>query len=97
MTMNYKGRVVGPFSCRQHTLGLPCEEASVDLLPQKDASLPAALRTLGHLPGLRVYIVCDCRQHRPQKGGICVANHTSPIDVLILTTDGCYAMVRTAH
>lgn len=38
----------------------------------------------------------NCRQYRPQKGGICVANHTSPIDVLILTTDGCYAMVRAA-
>lgn len=42
-------------------------------------------------------IVCNRRQYRPQKGGICVANHTSPIDVLILTTDGCYAMVRAAQ
>ena len=47
--------------------------------------------------GLVLTIICNCRQYRPQKGGICVANHTSPIDVLILTTDGCYAMVRTAH
>uniref|UniRef100_A0A4X1TQC1 Glycerol-3-phosphate acyltransferase 3 n=2 Tax=Sus scrofa TaxID=9823 RepID=A0A4X1TQC1_PIG len=39
----------------------------------------------------------DNRQYRPQKGGICVANHTSPIDVLILTTDGCYAMVGQVH
>uniref|UniRef100_A0A2K6F4B0 Glycerol-3-phosphate acyltransferase 3 n=1 Tax=Propithecus coquereli TaxID=379532 RepID=A0A2K6F4B0_PROCO len=39
----------------------------------------------------------DSRQYRPQKGGICVANHTSPIDVLILTTDGCYAMVGQVH
>ena len=37
------------------------------------------------------------KQYRPQKGGICVANHTSPIDVLILATDGCYAMVGIAH
>ncbi|OWK13646.1 hypothetical protein Celaphus_00017328 [Cervus elaphus hippelaphus] len=37
------------------------------------------------------------RQYRPQKGGICVANHTSPIDVLILTTDGCYTMVGQVH
>ncbi|XP_027241624.1 glycerol-3-phosphate acyltransferase 3 isoform X2 [Cricetulus griseus] len=37
------------------------------------------------------------KQYRPQKGGICVANHTSPIDVLILTTDGCYAMVGQVH
>ncbi|XP_068025585.1 glycerol-3-phosphate acyltransferase 3-like isoform X1 [Melanerpes formicivorus] len=37
------------------------------------------------------------RQHRPQKGGICVANHTSPIDAIILTNDGCYAMVGQVH
>uniref|UniRef100_A0A8C8RGK8 Glycerol-3-phosphate acyltransferase 3 n=1 Tax=Pelusios castaneus TaxID=367368 RepID=A0A8C8RGK8_9SAUR len=37
------------------------------------------------------------KENRPQKGGICVANHTSPIDVLILTNDGCYAMVGQAH
>ncbi len=24
---------------------------------------------------------------------LCVANHTSPIDVIILASDGCYAMV----
>ncbi|XP_004703465.1 glycerol-3-phosphate acyltransferase 3 [Echinops telfairi] len=37
------------------------------------------------------------RQYRPQKGGICVANHTSPIDVLILAVDGRYAMVGQVH
>ncbi|EMP30387.1 Glycerol-3-phosphate acyltransferase 3 [Chelonia mydas] len=39
----------------------------------------------------------NSRENRPQKGGICVANHTSPIDVLILTNDECYAMVGQAH
>lgn len=33
------------------------------------------------------------RENRPRKGGICVANHTSPIDIVILCNDGCYAMV----
>lgn len=33
------------------------------------------------------------RENKPQKGGICVANHTSPIDIVILANDGCYAMV----
>lgn len=33
------------------------------------------------------------RQNRPKRGGICVANHTSPIDIVILANDGCYAMV----
>lgn len=36
---------------------------------------------------------CFFRQNRPKRGGICVANHTSPIDVVILANDGCYAMV----
>lgn len=36
------------------------------------------------------------RENKPQKGGICVANHTSPIDVVILANDGCYAMVSIA-
>lgn len=35
------------------------------------------------------------RENRPRKGGICVANHTSPIDILILCNDGGYAMVHT--
>ena len=35
-------------------------------------------------------------ENKPKNGGICVANHTSPIDVIILASDGCYAMVTTA-
>ena len=42
-----------------------------------------------------VELLCFCRENRPQKGGICVANHTTPIDVVILANDGCYAMVST--
>lgn len=41
--------------------------------------------------------MCVCvsfSENKPKNGGICVANHTSPIDVLILASDGCYAMVR---
>uniref|UniRef100_A0A8C3F5Y4 Glycerol-3-phosphate acyltransferase 4 n=1 Tax=Chrysemys picta bellii TaxID=8478 RepID=A0A8C3F5Y4_CHRPI len=37
------------------------------------------------------------RENRPQNGGICVANHTSPIDVIILASDGYYAMVGQIH
>ncbi|XP_067340743.1 glycerol-3-phosphate acyltransferase 3 isoform X2 [Channa argus] len=37
------------------------------------------------------------RENKPQKGGICVANHTTPIDVVILANDGCYAMVGQIH
>ncbi|KAG8447139.1 hypothetical protein GDO86_014555 [Hymenochirus boettgeri] len=37
------------------------------------------------------------KENRPKKGGVCVANHTSPIDVIILANDGCYAMVGQVH
>uniref|UniRef100_A0A669PVE1 Phospholipid/glycerol acyltransferase domain-containing protein n=1 Tax=Phasianus colchicus TaxID=9054 RepID=A0A669PVE1_PHACC len=40
---------------------------------------------------------CCYRENRPQKGGICVANHTSPLDVLILASDGCYSLVGQVH
>ena len=33
-------------------------------------------------------------ENRP-KGGICVANHTSPIDVCMLASDTAYALVYT--
>uniref|UniRef100_A0A0N5C687 PlsC domain-containing protein n=1 Tax=Strongyloides papillosus TaxID=174720 RepID=A0A0N5C687_STREA len=32
-------------------------------------------------------------QNKAKGGGICVANHTSPIDVMILSCDNCYAMI----
>lgn len=32
-------------------------------------------------------------QNRPVDSGICVANHTSPIDVLVLMQDNCYSLV----
>lgn len=37
------------------------------------------------------------RQYRAKKGDICVANHTSPIDVLVLACDNCYALVGQRH
>lgn len=36
-------------------------------------------------------------ENKPRNGGICVANHTSPIDVIILASDGYYAMVGQIH
>ncbi|KAM9338520.1 glycerol-3-phosphate acyltransferase 3 [Symphorus nematophorus] len=47
--------------------------------------------------GLSATIHYHNRENKPQKGGICVANHTSPIDVVILANDGCYAMVGQIH
>lgn len=32
-------------------------------------------------------------EYRPARGSVCVANHTTPCDVLILSTDNCYSLV----
>eukprot|EP00057_Strongylocentrotus_purpuratus_P011727 XP_011666201.1 PREDICTED: glycerol-3-phosphate acyltransferase 3-like [Strongylocentrotus purpuratus] len=37
------------------------------------------------------------KDNRAKGGGICVANHTSPIDVLILSSDNCYAFIGQKH
>jgi len=37
------------------------------------------------------------RENIAKPGGICVANHTSPIDVMILSCDNCYALVGQKH
>lgn len=37
------------------------------------------------------------QQYRAKKGDICVANHTSPIDVVVLACDNCYALVGQRH
>ncbi|KAK3565726.1 hypothetical protein QTP86_014187 [Hemibagrus guttatus] len=47
--------------------------------------------------GLTAIITYHHSENKPKNGGICVANHTSPIDVLILASDGCYAMVGQIH
>ncbi|KAM7392401.1 hypothetical protein PAMA_007493 [Pampus argenteus] len=47
--------------------------------------------------GLSATVHYHNRENKPQKGGICVANHTTPIDVVILANDGCYAMVGQIH
>lgn len=38
-------------------------------------------------------VIFHNKQYRPGKGGVCVANHTSPIDVIILSTDTNYSLV----
>lgn len=37
------------------------------------------------------------KQWRPQRGSICVANHTSPIDCIILSNDNCYSLIGQSH
>ena len=41
----------------------------------------------------RVFAGSNSQENRPQTDGICVANHTSPIDVVILSADRPYALV----
>jgi len=37
------------------------------------------------------------KEHRAKPGSICVANHTSPIDVIIMSTDNVYSMIGQTH
>jgi len=37
------------------------------------------------------------KEYRPKSDGICVANHTTPIDVVVLSCDRSYALVGQKH
>ncbi|XP_018561934.1 glycerol-3-phosphate acyltransferase 3 isoform X1 [Anoplophora glabripennis] len=37
------------------------------------------------------------KQWRPARGSVCVANHTSPYDVSILSVDNCYSLIGQRH
>ncbi|XP_033846188.1 glycerol-3-phosphate acyltransferase 3 [Periophthalmus magnuspinnatus] len=74
----------------------------IGLLP--DSSLRGWLSELVHLTCYRICaralsatIHYHNKENKPQRGGICVANHTTPIDIVILANDGCYAMVGQIH
>ena len=43
---------------------------------------------------LQTWWLSSCLSSQYLQDGICVANHTSPIDVVILSTDRSYALVR---
>lgn len=34
------------------------------------------------------------KEYRPGRGGFCVANHTTPVDIAILSTDCMFSLVR---
>uniref|UniRef100_A0A8C5HHK5 Glycerol-3-phosphate acyltransferase 4-like n=1 Tax=Gouania willdenowi TaxID=441366 RepID=A0A8C5HHK5_GOUWI len=74
----------------------------VGFLP--NGRLKAYLSDKVHLMGygfcvraLSVIITYHHRENKPKNDGICVANHTTPIDVIILANDGCYSMVGQLH
>lgn len=37
------------------------------------------------------------KQYKPKDGGVCVANHTTPYDVVILSTDNCFSLVSYVY
>lgn len=42
---------------------------------------------------LSVVLTFHNRQYQPKGGGVCVANHTTPIDVVILSTESSFSLV----
>uniref|UniRef100_A0A672GSQ0 1-acylglycerol-3-phosphate O-acyltransferase 9, like n=1 Tax=Salarias fasciatus TaxID=181472 RepID=A0A672GSQ0_SALFA len=68
--------------------------SAVGLLPNWRYATCLEMLTMGLSPAVHH---CAHEQNIPKKGGICVANHTSPIDIVILCNDTCYAMVGQVH
>ncbi|CAK9291090.1 unnamed protein product, partial [Gordionus sp. m RMFG-2023] len=46
---------------------------------------------------LTAIVIFHNKDNRAKPGGICVANHTSPIDVVMLSCDNCYALIGQRH
>lgn len=70
-------------------------------LPQSDFKRKAVSITLNHCfsilsSALSPVVNYHNVENRPQRG-ICVANHTSPIDVLILMCDNTYSLIGQSH
>uniref|UniRef100_A0A668TGW7 Phospholipid/glycerol acyltransferase domain-containing protein n=1 Tax=Oreochromis aureus TaxID=47969 RepID=A0A668TGW7_OREAU len=71
----------------------------VGFLP--NAALRSYLSKKVHMMGYRMcvsslmaIITYHNRENKPKNGAICVANHTTPIDVIILASDRCYSLVQ---
>lgn len=64
-------------------------------------SLVCMMRTLVGEPVQLCNIVLPCwlflffpRENRAKCGSVCVANHTTPIDVVMLAGDNCFTLVK---
>nr|CAD7568898.1 unnamed protein product [Timema californicum] len=73
-------------------------EAFVGLLP--DSWLKRWLNYQAYVSSFRVLaravtadITVHNKQYKPKLGGVCVANHTTPIDVVVLSTEHCFCLV----
>lgn len=42
---------------------------------------------------LSVVLTIHNQEFRPHAAGICVANHTTPVDVVIMSTESCFSLV----
>ncbi|KAL4004553.1 protocadherin gamma subfamily C [Sarotherodon galilaeus] len=69
-----------------------------------NAALRSYLSEKVHMMGYRMcvssltaIITYHNRENKPKNGAICVANHTTPIDVIILASDRCYSLVGQMH
>jgi len=81
---------------------LSMSTAVLGLLP--DGSLKRSLNEKCMLTSFRILSRCltaviyfHDEHNKAKNGGICVANHTSPIDAMILSTDHCYALIGQRH
>jgi glycerol-3-phosphate O-acyltransferase 3/4 len=69
----------------------------------KESRLKQKLNSWANLMCFRILcraFSCVVRFHNRENmatSGICVANHTSPVDVCILSCDNCYAMIGQTH
>lgn len=73
----------------------------IGLLPRPLRAKPFQLMSLMSFRmlscGITSRLAYHNRQYRAKAGDICVANHTSPLDVVLLACDNCYALVGQRH
>ncbi|XP_017839689.1 glycerol-3-phosphate acyltransferase 3 isoform X2 [Drosophila busckii] len=76
--------------------------AAVGLLKDGDSKRAIVNKVLGQCFGvlssaISAVVTYHNEDNRPSSGGICVANHTSPIDVLVLMCDSTYSLIGQRH
>ncbi|XP_063216202.1 glycerol-3-phosphate acyltransferase 3 isoform X3 [Bacillus rossius redtenbacheri] len=79
---------------------LAISTAVVGLLPDWLGRMKRWLNCRAYVSSFRVLarsvtaeITVHNKENKPNRGGVCVANHTTPIDVMVLSTENCFALV----
>lgn len=69
-----------------------------------DSELKRTISELASLVTFRVFALCISAvinthnvQWKPRKGGVCVANHTTPADAVILSTETAFSLIGQRH